>query len=317
MELSVIIVNWNTCELLAACLTSVYETLQGIEFETIVVDNASQDGSPAMVRSRFPQARLVKNGENVGFARANNQAIRKSDGRFVLLLNSDARLKPGTIQHLLAAMHQHERAGIVGPALEYADGSPQISYGRLPTLASEIASLFGLDKLLTRAAWGVRRQFGGRQFGGQRSTNGAQPASKPIETGLVSGACLLARRAMLDQIGLLDTGFFMFSEEIDLCFRAHQASWSVLHVPTAQAIHIGGGSTGHTASRLLMLYRGKLRYFAKNHGARSRGSLYRAIRLATLLKIAAYTLLSRFKPHHTQNAALWREVYSGTPRLSA
>lgn len=285
MMLSIVIVNWNTVGYLEQCLKAVFDELDALAPEVIVVDNASQDGSARMVRETFPQARLMENQENVGFARANNQAIDASRGQAVLLLNSDAFISPGAIQKMLAVLESQPKVGIVGANLVYPDGSWQWSHGPLPSLFSEIRSLAGLDKVDHR----VRRGASQHEF---------------IETGTVSGACLLARREMLQEIGPLDESFFMFNEEVDLCLRANEAGWKVVHVPSAQVVHLNGGSTGVTPGRILMLYQGKRQYFAKHQGQAAAKLFFLAARLAVWAKWLAYG-------RKTQKAALWRSVLSG------
>jgi GT2 family glycosyltransferase len=238
-----------------------------------------------MVRESYPQVRLIENRENVGFARANNQAIAASRGQAILLLNSDAFITPGAIQQMLAVMESQSGVGIAGASLIYPDGSWQWSHGPLPTLFSEVRSLAGLDKAEN---W-LRRRATRQSF---------------VETGTVSGACLLARREMLEVTGLLDESFFMFNEEVDLCRRANQAGWKVVHVPGAQVVHLNGGSTGITSGRILMLYQGKRQYFAKHHGPLAAQTFFLAARLAVWAKWLAYG-------RKTQKAALWRSVLSG------
>jgi hypothetical protein len=292
MDLSVIIVNWNTRELLRASLASVYDTLHGVDFEVYVVDNGSTDGSQQMVREDFPQAILLENGENLGFARANNRALRLCQGEYILLLNSDAALQGDAAARLLEAAQNNPQGGIFGASLFYPDGRPQPSYGPLPTFASELASLLGLDKRLGR--------------------RGAAPAEgAPIEAGYVDGACQLLRRSMLDQIGLFDEQFFFFSEEIDLCTRAHQGGWQVLHVPAARVTHVGGGSTVSSASRTLLLYRGKLLYFKKHHGPAAQKRLYLAMRATSWLKFRAYALRRWLSRGRVAKDHIWQVVAAG------
>ncbi|HEX7974234.1 MAG TPA: glycosyltransferase family 2 protein [Anaerolineales bacterium] len=297
IDLSVIIVNWNTCDLLAKSLESVYSTVKDLTLEVFVVDNASTDGSPEMVRQRFPQAQLLVNSENLGFARANNQAIRQCQGKYVLLLNSDAALTGGAANALVDALENDPKAGIAGAQLLYPDGRPQVSHGPLPTFWTELAGLTGLDRGLQRVDW---KDYPGRSY---------------IQTGMVNGACLLARRSMLDLIGLLDERFFMFNEEVDLCFRAHAAAWKVIYVPAAVTFHVAGGSTGVTSGRLLRLYRGKLQYFHKHYGPGGQRRLKRAMRAVTAVKVAFYTLASRAGLTRSQKENLWREVARGLVQL--
>jgi GT2 family glycosyltransferase len=292
MDLSIIIVNWNTVGLLSDCLKAIYDHPASRSFEVIVVDNASTDGSPAMVRQDFPGARLIENSENVGFARANNQAIRESRGGCILLLNSDAFVDPVAISYMLRAMYADPSVGIVGANLFYPDGSPQLSHGPLPSLGSEVQSLFGLDK---------DGQITPQDFG----------ESVSIETGYTKGACMLLKREMLDQIGLLDERFYFYSEEIDLCCRAHQAGWKVVHSPSAKVIHVGGGSAGPSANRYLMLYQAKLNYFAKHHSRSSQRLLYSAMRISAYIKAIVYSSIHRVKPGNEAKDILWRKVAAG------
>lgn len=287
MDLSVIVVNWNTRELLAQCLQSIYATVKDLDFEVYVVDNASGDGSQQMVLTSFPAVCLIENKENAGFARANNQAIRESRGAYVLLLNSDAALTEGAANRMVAVMKADPRVGIVGARLVYPDGRPQISYAPLPTLWREAASLAGLDKRLLRPVE-------------------ADPNGGPVAAGMVDGACLMARRQALDEFGLLDERFFMFNEEVDLCKRAHAAGWKVLHVPDAVTIHVAGGSTGITAGRILRLYRGKLQYFEKHGGRAARGRLYAGMLAVSSMKAFLYAIR-----HAAEKKALWQEVSQG------
>jgi GT2 family glycosyltransferase len=296
MHLSIIVVNWNTCDLLERCLQAVFETVNGVDFEVWVVDNASTDGSTSMVLRRFPQVRLIINEENAGFSRANNQAIRLSNGRYVLLLNSDAFLTAHAAEQMTAFLSQNEQAGIVGANLFYPDGKSQDSYGPLPSLTNEIANLWGLDK---------RRE----------AVKNVPGLTEPVETGMVSGACLMLRRSMLDQVGLLDEGFFFFSEEIDLCSRAQKSGWKVYHLPSAKAVHVRGGSSCETSGRVLLLYRGKLQYFSKHSGAVGRHLLYDQIWLATLAKVVVYTILRWLNPHHPRKDNHWMAVLKGLPKL--
>ena len=269
---------------------------KNINTEIFVVDNASNDGSNEMVRECFPQVRLIVNQENLGFARANNKAIRESIGRYVSLLNSDAFLSGDAIQQMAHLMEIHPAIGIVGANLYSPDGKPQVSHGPLPTVAVEAMSLFSLDKIL--------------------KTTPLQKLNKPhFETGWVDGACLMVRRNALDQIGLLDETFFMFSEEVDLCCRAYKAGWRVVHLPNALVMHIGGGSTGITSCRILELYRGKLHYFAKHKGYWDFQLLLGLMWLSTLVKIFTYITLRWLTINRLQKDNLWWEVAKGLPSV--
>ncbi|RME78892.1 MAG: glycosyltransferase family 2 protein [Chloroflexi bacterium] len=280
MNLSIIIVSWNTVDLLRRCLASVYADLPPAEMEVLVVDNASTDGSPEMVRAEFPQVTLLVNRQNVGFAAANNQAIRQSQGRYVLLLNPDTEVKPGALSTLLHFMDAHPEAGGCGPRLLNPDGSLQTSCYPAPTLARELWRLLHLDRV--------------RPYGVYRMDD--WPQNVPREVDVLLGACLLVRREAFQQVGLLSEDYFIYSEEVDLCYRLRQAGWSLVWVPQAQVVHFGGQSTRQVAAEMFLhLYRGKLLYFRKNHGWAS-AQIYRLILLVTALARLALTPLAWLEP---------------------
>ena len=251
IQLSIVIVSWNTRELLEQCLASVYANPPSVAFETIVVDNCSRDGSAQAVRQGFPEARLIENADNVGFARANNQAIEVSRGDLVLLLNPDTRVLPGALDALAQFMDQHPGVGAAGSRVLNPDGTLQISCYPAPTLGRELWRLFHLDWLRARgvydmAGWDVRH-------------------SREVDA--VLGASLMVRRSVLDQVGALDREYFFTGEEIDLCHRIRSAGWSIHWVPQAGIIHYGGQSSRQVAEQaFLHLYQGKVLYFRKRHG---------------------------------------------------
>jgi N-acetylglucosaminyl-diphospho-decaprenol L-rhamnosyltransferase len=266
MTVSIIIVNWNTRELLTQCLQSLHDTMSSLTLETIVVDNASTDGSVEMVRREFPQTRLIQNTENVGFARANNQAMALSGGRYMLLLNSDAIAMPGAIQSLLTLADAEPRAGVVGAQLLNPDGSFQASHTPFPTLRQEFLILTGLARLL-RGRWYPSR--------------GAEEERGPQVVDYVEGACLLARRQAVEEVGGLDEEYFMYAEEVDWCYAMREKGWQVWYQPAAKVIHRGGGSSqNRRTQREGDLYRSRVRFFRKHYGDTA----------AWLLKVQIYGL---------------------------
>lgn len=298
VTLSIIIVNWNTRDLLAQCLQSVYDTVQGLEFEVFVVDNGSSDGSAAMVREWFPQVHLIENQENVGFARANNQAIRQSTGRYVLLLNPDTEVQPGALEMLVHFMEEHSQAGAAGARLLNPDGTLQPWCDPAPTLSRESWRLFHLDVFwpygrYNMATWDLRT---------------------PREVDVVPGACLIIRQEALDQVGLLDEDYFIYSEEVDLCYRLRQAGWRIYWVPQSEVIHYGGQSTQQVAAEMfLRLHQGKVLYFRKHHGQPA-ACAYRLILLAAALTRLLLSPLAwlerspRRQQHLTLASYYWRLV---------
>jgi len=304
MELSVIIVSHNTRDLLAQCLASVYAHPPHGDFEVLVVDNASADGSAQMVRQRFPQVHLIENRQNAGFARANNQAIRQSTGQHVLLLNPDTEVEPGALETLVRFMDGHPQAAAAGARLVNPDGSLQPSCHPAPTLSREFWRLFHLDALWPYACY---------------STAGWD-SETPREVDVVQGACLILRREALDQVGLLDEDYFIYSEEVDLCHRLHRCAWKVYWVPHAVVVHRGGQSTQQAESEMfLRLYQGKVLYFRKHHGCLA-GHLYKLILFAAALArllLSPLAWLERASRRH-QHLALARrygQLLVALPRM--
>ncbi len=259
MDLSIIIVNWNTRDLLAQCLESVFTNLPLREFEVRVVDNASSDGSAEQVRLRFPHVHLMENRENVGFTCANNEAIRQSTGQYLLLLNPDTIVLPDSLGAMLRFMDEHKHVGLLGGDVLNPDRTPQICYGNTPTLLSELLTLLGLDRRLPLPD-SLRSSL----------LRSSEPAKSFLEVGWVLGACMMIRQSALEQVGLLDEGYFMFSEETDWSRRAHIHGWKVVYLPGAGIIHYGGKSTEQVSHRMLpFLYASKTRYLRKFEGRAS------------------------------------------------
>ena len=229
--LSVVIVNWNTRELLRVCLQSVFDTVRAKPLQVIVVDNASSDGSAAMVQHEFPAAQLIVNPTNVGFANANNQAFAHCTGKYVLLLNSDAQLLPNTADGLIQMLDAHTNTAAVGPMILNHDETYQAGGTDFPNLLNETLLAFGVARWLRR---------------------GYYPNYPPDKPGgvvdWVGGACLLIRKRALEQIGGLDDGFFMYTEETDWCFRARQADWHIEYAPQQRVIHHGGASAAQASA---------------------------------------------------------------------
>ena len=269
--LSIVIVSWNTRELLRECLESVREHPPGCSFDVWVVDNASSDGSADMVRESFPDVRLIANEENLGFAAANNQAIAESRGEFVLLLNSDAAVRSGAIDALLAETDAHPQVGIVGARLLESDGSVQPSCQHAPSPLRDLVHLSHLDGRLP----GINYRTDDWDLGQARDVE------------VVSGACLLARRQALNDAGLLDPGYFMYSEEIELCDRARRAGWRVRYTPHAEVVHHGGASSAAAAERMFMqLYASKVRFYRRNRGPAHVVAFKGVVALCALPRIA-------------------------------
>jgi hypothetical protein len=250
IDLSIIIVSWNTKEFLIPCVRSVFEKGQEMDWEVIVVDNGSRDGSREEVKKVFPFTHLIENEKNFGFAKGANQGLRKASGRYVLLLNPDTRVKAQAIEGLVSFMEAHPRVGISGAQLLNSDGSKQNSIANFPSLATEL-----LNKNLLR--WLFPKKFPGK----------GREYPEPIEVDSVIGACMMVRRDALDQVGLLDEDYFLFLEETDWCYRMKRAGWKIYHVPQAQVYHFQGKSAEAMKKRArIEFYRSRYHFFKKNRG---------------------------------------------------
>lgn len=289
---SAIIVNWNTRPLLERAIRSLgagggrLEAAPSLQLqplapdlqpplELIVVDNGSTDGSAELVRAAFPWARLVANPDNRGFTAAVNQGLALARGRYLLLLNSDARLLPGSLEAMVAYLDAHPRVAVVGPRLLNPDGSTQSSRRRFPTPATAFVESTPLQRL-----WPSHPLLR-RYYMLDRSDDATQ------EVDWLVGACLLVRRAAVDQVGPLDERFFMYSEELDWCRRFRAAGWQVVYLAEARAVHEHGKSSERDlAARHIRFNESKCRYFGKYHGRRLELAL-RLFLLATFLFQAA------------------------------
>lgn len=296
-DLSVIIVSWNTRDLLDRCLSTLENALATCPFnsEVWVVDNASSDGSAAMIRTRHPTVQLIANLTNVGFARANNQAIERATGHFVLLLNSDTEVVDNSLQTLMALLDRQPLGGIAGPKLINPDGSYQAGPARFPTLATTVLE-----------TWGLIQHLSGNSY----YPSDAPSANRdPMLCDWLGGACLLVRREAIAEVGLLDDAFFMNSEEVDWCFRMRQKSWQIWYAPEATIVHLGGASASRSSvSQRKRNYRGKVLFLTKHRGIMVGRAAEMNFRLASACKACAYLLRSVIQQRGDRSAAMnhWR-----------
>jgi hypothetical protein len=291
MDLSIIIVSWNTRDLLAQCLDSIYAHPPHCEFEVWVVDNASSDGSAAMVREQFPQVRLIENKENLGFAAASNQSIQESTGRHVLLLNPDTLVPANTIERLAVFLDACPRAGAVGPRVLNPNGTLQFSCHPMLTLVREFWRLMHLDIISPRSIYYEEKWD--------------MTIAHPVE--VLQGSCLLIRRQALQEVGLLDPSFFMYTEEVELCYRILRGGWSIYWLPSVTITHYGGQSTSQASDRMFIeLHRSKVLFFRKTRGVWG-GRVYKVLLLLTALtRIAG----ARFGLRHRSEANQLSKLYS-------
>lgn len=264
---SIIIVNWNTSALLKKALLSVEKEKGEVPVEIIVVDNGSADESAGMVKKEFPDAVLIENNSNRGFAKAVNQGIRRAKGEAIMLLNSDAELLPGTLKKLYGTLFSDSRTGIVGAELIHEDGSLQNSIDHFPNLFTEL-----LNKSL------LKRLFPGWYPG--KKTGFTRPAEVPS----VIGAAVMVKREMVEEVGMLDEDYFFFQEETDWCLRMKQKGWKRIFVPGARVRHQQGQTAKrHNLRSKIEFYKSRYLFFKKH---RSALSLF-ILRLGLFLRILA------------------------------
>ncbi|MBX7234740.1 MAG: glycosyltransferase family 2 protein [Caldilineales bacterium] len=303
---SVIIVSWNVRDLLLRCLANLRQEAEGTEVEIIVVDNASQDGTVAAVRAGFPEVQVIANQENRGFTGGNNQGLAVARGEYFFLLNPDTEVRPGALLELRRYLETHPQVGILGPRLRYADGSIQPSRRRFPTLLT----LF-TESTIVQEAWPGLPWFG-RFYLADRSPEETQAVD------WVVGAAMFVRRQVYEQVGGLDEGFFMYSEELDWCRRAAAAGWQVIYHPAAEVMHYEGRSSEQVvAARHIHFFSSRVRYTRNYHGRLAAGCL-RAWLLATFvwqwLREAAKWLLGHKRDLRRRRMAAYRQVLASRLR---
>ena len=250
LDLSIIVISWNTRELLRACLDSVRSYTDGIRYEIIVIDNASRDGSVDMLTSHYPYVRLLTNEKNEGFSKANNKGIRKASGEFILLLNSDTSIRENVFFELVSLMRENAEVGVCSPAILSMSGEVQ-----------------------TMRTWNMtpfqsfRRIINCYRIQGERRSQG-DGDKRVSDADIVAGVCFMVRRQVFDEVGLLDENYFMYNEEDDFCRRTRKKGWRIAYVPSVRIYHHRGGSYRDKATRLMVkikTYESDLYFFRKHY----------------------------------------------------
>ena len=284
-RIAAVIVSFNARDDLLRCLASL--RLVKAPLETVVVDNASLDGSPEAVAREFPDVRLVTPRENLGFARATNLGIAASLAPYLLVLNSDAEVRPGTVETLASLLDARPGIGVVGPRTLSGDGTVQVSFG---------------PDLRPLAEWRQRRRVRGvrrRDPAALRRADAA--ASREQEPDWVSGACLLARREALAAVGGFDEGYFLYEEDADLCLRLRRAGWGVLFTPAAEVVHHLGRSVASAPERSRLEYhRSHLRYYRRHNGLLATATLRALIGAGAALAWMAAAVRGSGSRHHRE-----------------
>lgn len=299
--LSIIIVSYNVRADIARCLDTLVPVRAYVPTEVIVIDNASTDGSVSFIRDRYPWTVTLANTDNIGFAAAVNQGITQARGDYLLLLNPDTAVCAGSVERMLTFMQSHPTCGIAGGHLLNEDRTPQESVRVFPSPRALLAESFFPKKL--------RSSFAQR--------------SEPYEVDAVVGACLMARRLMIQEIGLLDERFFMYSEEVDWCLRAHQHGWTVYALPDAPVVHgLGRSSVDRPGEAFVELYRSRATYIRKHfnpvcrwvtHGGLFTGVVLRVILWGIIRPFTTHKSMRSVRKKYSQNRAVFRWYLRGCP----
>ncbi len=256
MELSIIIVNWNSKDYLRKCVQSIHATTHGLEYEIVVIDGASYDGCGEMLAKEFPTVKFIQCDKNVGFARANNLAFEQSRGEFVLFLNPDTEVRGDAIKTLRQALDQINGIGMVGAKLLNTDGSLQTSAVQsFPTILNQFLDAEPLRRAFPLLPlWGIAPLYG--------------DDSKPLPAEVLSGACLMMRREVFQKVGRFSEDYFMYAEDLDLCYKISKLGLENCYVPAAVIVHHGGGSTkqGRSTFSDVMMRESVYRFLRKMRG---------------------------------------------------
>lgn len=295
-DVSIIIVNWNSKQFLADCIGSIYRYTRDIDFEVIVVDSGSYDGCGELMSNDFPAVRFIQSEANLGFAGANNLAYRQSCGRNILFLNPDTELTSAAVNMLVEFVEHRPDAGAVGCKLLNRDGSVQTScIQAFPTLLNQLLNTEYLRQLFPRSRlWGMAPLFCSER--------------NPAEVEMVSGACLMVRRSTFEQVGGFNEEYFMYAEDLDLCYMVAHAGYRNYYLPQATVRHFGGGATESAPSNfsVVMMRQSNWRFLRKTRGVlygvsyRLMTMLSAVIRLGIIVVLSPLQCVShrgRWQPH--------------------
>lgn len=294
-ELSILIVNWNGKALLKSCLESLVRESSGLDAEIIVVDNGSSDGSPEMVREHFKEVKLIRNRENVGFARGNNIGLRECYGEWVCLVNSDVEVKTGSIRSMVSHMREHPEVGMMGPKVMNLASGIQPNYREFPSLWNFFCRALALDKFFPAS----------RIFGGTFMDYFDGAGMRTVD--VIAGTFWLLRRKALDEAGWLDEDFFMYGEDLDLCKRFKKSGWEIVYFPEAEIMHHDGGSSQNDPVRFFIeQQRSNWLYWKKHHHPISGAGFLLILLLHQMLRTIAWSvlLMANFRGENHQERKL-------------
>lgn len=276
--ISFVIVAWNAKEFVTECLQSIRENCT-VPAEIIVIDNASQDGTPESVREKFPEARLLETGANLGFSKGNNTGIALASGKYLFLVNSDVKILPGCVEELLGLMESNPRIGLAGPRMLGAGGEILRSTMRFPTLWNSFCRALALDSVFRHS-----RTFAGFLMGdfNHRSTRDVE---------VLNGWFWVVRREALQQVGGLDERFFMYGEDMDWSYRFRKAGWRNVFCAEASAVHYGGASSAIAPARFYVeKHRANLQYWQKHHGRLATFTYFHTVLIQESIRTVGYAL---------------------------
>ncbi|MBT8485796.1 MAG: glycosyltransferase family 2 protein [Phycisphaerales bacterium] len=304
LDVTIVIVSWNTCDLLRACLESVFAQTGTLAAEVVVVDNASHDGSADMVERAFPAVRLIRNDRNAGFAAANNQALRHARGRYVLLLNPDTVVLDDVISRTIAYADTHPDTGVVGCQVLQTEHEIQPTCFRYPSPLTLLLFGLGLHRLMPRL---------------DHAAYGGWDRRSPRDVDVVSGMFMLVRHDAMNAVGLMDEDYFVYAEETDWCHRFRAHGWRCVFVPCGRILHVDGGgqSTRQVSVRMYVQMQKSLLLFLRKRRGRPAWATARALLIAAMLgRTAAWTLIGLAHPagrHKRRQArAALRFLVTGT-----
>lgn len=276
-NVSIIIVNWNSVAFLRKCLASIFRNSRRLSFEVVVVDNASHDGCAELLKREFPSVAFVQSEKNLGFARANNLGSRYSSAPYLLFLNPDTEIVGSAIEEMSRCLDEQPRSAIVGARLLNSDGSIQDTcIRRFPTLLTELLDFELLRRKFPRASlWGMKALY--------------EPAAGNCAVDVVSGAALMIRRDVFEEIGCFTTSYFMYAEDVDLCLKAGQAGWTTFYVPDAVIVHHGGRSSGSSPQSNfadVVLCESRGRFFTTHRGATYAACYRISVALSAMIRLS-------------------------------
>lgn len=256
MDVSIVIVNWNTSQITCDCLKSVYRQIGNINFEVIVVDNASTDDSVEVIKNEFPQVNIIQNPVNLGFAAANNQGITRAKGRYVLLLNSDTVVLDNAISKTVSFADDNPEAAVVACKVLNPDKTLQTTCFMFPSILNMLLSSTYLYKIFPKS----------RFFGRERMTWWDRSNSRQVD--VATGCFMLVRQDAIQQVGTMDEQFFMYGEETDWCYRFKQAGWKVMFTPVGEIMHLGGQSSRQNRTQMILKLRGSMLLFFQKYNSK-------------------------------------------------